>query len=100
MTPTEQFTDVMYANRVFGAIEVRQHTRQLAAELGIPESVLGAPPIPAPPVPSPITVVRDIDWDREVGEMRASWTHGLLIDDRVAIGLPDGHSHLPLGSPA
>lgn len=96
MTPTEQFPDVMYANRVFGAIEVRQHTRRLAADLGIPESVLGPVPMPIPPVSGPVTVARDIDWEREVGELHASWVYGLATDARAAIELPDGHSHFPL----
>lgn len=90
MTPTEQFPDVVYANRVFGAVQVRQHTRQLAAELGFPESILG--PAPIPPPPGGVRVWTDPRRDRELAELRREWMAAERLG--AAIELPDMHSHL------
>jgi hypothetical protein len=92
MTPTEQFTDVVYANRVFGAVCVRQRTRQLVAELGFPESILGPAPIPPPPPLAHDTVWADPDGERELAELRRQWLAGERL--RLMLAPPDTHSHL------
>lgn len=96
MTPTEQFSDVMYANRVFGAIEVRQHTRQLAAELGFPESVLGPVPQVLPPTPPRIEVRTEAERERS----RLDWLIAERARARIAIALPDAHHHFVVTSVA
>jgi hypothetical protein len=64
MTET-QYQAVLYAERIFGRIQVRSHTRKLAVDLGLPADCMEAP--------------AGRPWPRMVAQIRAAHRIGFGI---------------------
>jgi hypothetical protein len=65
MTESE-YRAVIYAERAFGMIQVRQHFRQLAADLGLPADCMEPPPKPRKP-----RWTDDAAWDKDLARAYA-----------------------------
>lgn len=66
MTP-EQYAAAIIANRLFGRLQVRQHSRKLATEYGFPEQILDPPPRRDP---------RDVSFFDDATAIRRDWLLG------------------------